>query len=198
MSIEKKSLRSEEISFNEKCGVVGIHTRSNEASFYIPKALGALQHRGQESAGIAIFKPDGAIKTYTGMGLVPNVLTQEVVSSLGKCSIAIGHNRYTTSQGSELRNAQPISLESGDHSLSLAQNGNLFDLYFNDSLPQSETSDGIQLTTFLLQQRDCYSSWIETLQNTLPQIKCFHLHIEQTEILGNDTHKNLLNENRNE
>ena len=169
MSVEQKNLRSKEKPFNDECGVVGIYTKS-KASSYIRTALSALQHRGQESAGMAVFNSNGAIKTYTGMGLVSNVLTQEVVLSLGKYSMAIGHNRYSTSQGSEPRNAQPITLESGSYRLGLAQNGNLYDLNFSADLSQSEASDGVRLTTFLLQERTCYSSWLETLQKTLPQI----------------------------
>ena len=83
----------------EKCGVIGLWTEDKMASYYVRKGLSTLQHRGQESAGISISAPralasskrrsEENIKTYKGMGLVPNVLTADVLYHLGESKAAI-------------------------------------------------------------------------------------------------------------
>ncbi len=106
-------------NLNEKCGVFGIFGKNLDVSRLTFYGLFALQHRGQESSGIAT--ADGNhIDCYKNMGLVTHVYNEETITSL-KGHIAIGHNRYSTSEGSHLRHAQPIVI----NNVALAHNGNL-------------------------------------------------------------------------
>lgn len=108
----------------EECGVFGICSSSDEdvaSSIYY--SLYALQHRGQESAGIAV-SHDGKIDHYKGMGLVPEVFNDNVLSKL-KGSIGIGHVRYSTAGESHLLNAQPLVATYKKGSVAIAHNGNL-------------------------------------------------------------------------
>lgn len=106
---------------SEKCGIFGIYASGLEASRLTHSGLWALQHRGQESSGVAA--SDGeSIRVHKGMGLVAHVYDEEVLEGL-RGHVAIGHNRYSTSGGSEERHAQPIITE--DPLLALAHNGNL-------------------------------------------------------------------------
>ncbi|HIG27249.1 MAG TPA: amidophosphoribosyltransferase [Verrucomicrobiales bacterium] len=104
------------------CGVFGIygHPRAAELSYY---GLYALQHRGQESAGIVSF--DGErFHTHRGMGLVPQVFKGDAVGKLpGKA--ALGHTRYSTTGSSNLNNAQPMTVNCSKGQIAIAHNGNL-------------------------------------------------------------------------
>ncbi len=109
---------------HEECGVVGIFTENSElTSQLMYYGLFALQHRGQESAGIAI-NTGGKIDYHKGMGLVTDVITKDVIERLSG-GIAIGHVRYSTSGGSQLENAQPLVVKFKSGSIALAHNGNL-------------------------------------------------------------------------
>lgn len=104
------------------CGVFGIygHPNAAEISYF---GLYALQHRGQESAGIACLM-GGRIKSYLGMGLVGEVFKDEFFSKF-KSNVAIGHTRYSTAGSSNVRNAQPITVDYSGGQISVAHNGNL-------------------------------------------------------------------------
>lgn len=104
------------------CGVYAAYRCEGAAELtYI--GLYALQHRGQESAGIVTF--DGKQHhIHRGMGLVNEVFNEEIISSL-KGDIAIGHNRYSTTGSSLLLNAQPILINYKNGQLAIAHNGNL-------------------------------------------------------------------------
>lgn len=105
----------------EKCGVFGIYSPGSEAARLVHPGLFALQHRGQESSGIAT--SDGLqLYLHKGMGLVTHVYNEEAIDDLPGF-IGIGHNRYSTSQGSTLDHAQPVLPK--DKILALAHNGNL-------------------------------------------------------------------------
>ncbi len=107
----------------EECGVVGLYTPGAEAARPAFFALFALQHRGQESAGIAV--SDGStVRMHKEMGLVSQVFNEEVLQSLPG-SMAIGHTRYSTTGSSILRNAQPIFCTSTVGEIAVAHNGNL-------------------------------------------------------------------------
>ena len=109
----------------EHCGVMAIynHPEAARLTFW---GLYALQHRGQESAGIAA--SDGTnITDMKGMGLVSEIFTDPVLAKLPG-HIAIGHTRYSTTGDSALLNAQPISVESTKGLLAIAHNGNLVNL----------------------------------------------------------------------
>jgi amidophosphoribosyltransferase len=107
--------------FHEECGVVGVHKRP-EAANLVYLGLYALQHRGQEAAGIASTDGDSLI-SHRGLGLVADVFDAEIIRRLkGEC--AIGHNRYSTSGQTLLRNTQPFVVEFALGSLAVAHNGN--------------------------------------------------------------------------
>ncbi|OLN28886.1 amidophosphoribosyltransferase [Desulfosporosinus metallidurans] len=107
----------------EECGVFGIYAPNQEVARLTYYGLYALQHRGQESAGIAV--SDGHnIALHKGMGLVSEVFSdQDVVSLKGK--MAIGHVRYSTTGSSLLANAQPLVVHYQKGMMALAHNGNL-------------------------------------------------------------------------
>jgi len=108
---------------HESCGVFGIHAHGISIARLIFFALFALQHRGQESAGIAV--SDGnEIKIHTNMGLVSQAFTESDLAQL-KGYIGIGHNRYSTTGSTQLANAQPIIAKSEGLTLALVHNGNV-------------------------------------------------------------------------
>ncbi len=107
---------------HEACGVFGVYAPGEDVARLTFFALFALQHRGQESAGIAT--TDGKkIQVYAKMGLVSQVFSED---SLGQLSgnIAIGHTRYSTRGSSRIANAQPIMVGSGSNTIAIAHNGN--------------------------------------------------------------------------
>jgi len=109
----------------EECGVVAIHGHP-DAARQVYLGLYALQHRGQESAGIA--SADGQrLANIKGMGLVSEIFTDDVLQKLPG-NMAIGHTRYSTTGDSALLNAQPIRVESTKGLIAIAHNGNLVNL----------------------------------------------------------------------
>src|SRR6266705_2711931 len=108
--------------FREECGVVAIFANP-EAETLAYLGLHALQHRGQESAGIVT--SDGlTLHAHKAMGLVADIFTEEVLSRL-RGTLAIGHTRYSTAGDSALLNAQPILVQSNKGMMAIAHNGNL-------------------------------------------------------------------------
>jgi len=106
----------------EACGIFGIYDHS-EAAKLAYFGLYALQHRGQESAGIAVFDGSG-VQTYKNMGLVSDVFTLKNLETL-KGHSAIGQVRYSTTGGSTLINAQPFMVRHRKRTYAVAHNGNL-------------------------------------------------------------------------
>jgi len=108
--------------FHEECGVVGIYGHPEAANLaYL--ALYALQHRGQESAGIASSNGQ-TLLLHRGMGLVADIFDEKIIRRLGGLS-AIGHNRYSTAGSTVLKNSQPLVAKYNHGSLAVAHNGNL-------------------------------------------------------------------------
>jgi len=105
------------------CGVVGIYCQHPKlTSRYAYYSLFALQHRGQESAGIGVY--NGKLKLHRGMGLVSEVFSKDVLEKLqGK--VAVAHVRYSTAGLSRIENSQPFVVESRPGVLAIAHNGNL-------------------------------------------------------------------------
>ena len=107
----------------EECGVMAIYAPGKDASRLAYYGLFALQHRGQESAGIAAY--DGrVINSKKNLGLVSQVFSEADIESLSGC-LAIGHNRYSTTGSSNVRNAQPFLIDSRHGPIALAHNGNI-------------------------------------------------------------------------
>jgi amidophosphoribosyltransferase len=108
---------------HEACGIFGVYAPGEDVARITFFALFALQHRGQESAGIAT--SDGKkIQVFARMGLVSQVFDEESLTQLTG-NIAIGHNRYSTTGSSRVCNAQPIIVGDGENVLAIAHNGNI-------------------------------------------------------------------------
>ena len=112
-----------EDKMEEECGVVGIYSPSDHISQLLYYGLFALQHRGQESAGMAV--SDGKrIRMHKAMGLVTEAFNQDTIESLQGC-MGIGHVRYSTTGSSIVQNAQPIVATYLAGQIGLAHNGNI-------------------------------------------------------------------------
>ncbi len=113
----------EDDSPKEECGVIGVFAPDEDVARMTFFGLYALQHRGQEAAGMAV--ADGrAMSIHKGVGLVSQVFTSSVMDKLSG-HYAIGHTRYSTTGSSSERNAQPFMIETMHGPLALAHNGNL-------------------------------------------------------------------------
>lgn len=109
---------------HHECGVFGVFNHSN-APILTYYGLFALQHRGQESAGIVTSNgPDTAFQVHKGMGLVSQVFRQRDLAQL-KGSRAIGHCRYSTTGSSNIENAQPLTVDCARGQIAICHNGNL-------------------------------------------------------------------------
>lgn len=128
----------------ESCGVLGIYNEKEDPgiSKKVYYGLFALQHRGQESAGIAATSGDN-INYHKGLGLVSEVFDDDVLNKL-KGNIAIGHVRYATSGTNTLANAQPLVVRYKKGSLAVCHNGNLVNAY---SLREKLENDGAVFQT---------------------------------------------------
>ena len=114
---------------HEECGVFGIFDPviSNVArSTYF--ALYALQHRGQESCGIAV-NEDGVFRSHRATGLVPEVFSAETLEKLGNGNIAVGHVRYSTTGNCNINNAQPLVVRHVKGTMAIAHNGNIINAF---------------------------------------------------------------------
>lgn len=109
----------------EECGIFGVYSQENrDVAHTVYYGLYALQHRGQESSGIAVAYAD-KINYYKGMGLVPEVFAGGNLEKLPEGDIAIGHVRYSTTGASQLLNAQPVVFTGKCGKMAFAHNGNL-------------------------------------------------------------------------
>jgi len=162
----------------EQCGVVAIFAPRQEPARMTFFALYALQHRGQESAGICT--ADGtSLHNLTGMGLVSQVFRDRDIARLSG-PLAIGHTRYSTTGSSRAENAQPMVVGSPLGSLALAHNGNLVNV---EEIHQRvlelgvtpRTSTDSELVAHLIAQAPG-DSWLERMRAALVQLRgafCF-------------------------
>ena len=110
---------------HEECGVFGVYSQENRnVAQTVYYGLYALQHRGQESSGIAVAYAD-KISYHKGMGLVADVFSDGKLEALPEGDIAIGHVRYSTTGASMLLNAQPVVFTGKCGKMAVAHNGNL-------------------------------------------------------------------------
>ena len=158
-------------TLHEECGVVAIHGHPDAArQAYL--GLYALQHRGQESAGIAT--ADGQrLANIKGMGLVSEIFTDEVLAKLPG-SMAIGHTRYSTTGDSALLNAQPIRVDSTKGLIAIAHNGNLVNLgnlrarLERDGAYFQTTSDSEIIVQLIAHSRS--STLVDAIADSLSQV----------------------------
>ncbi len=142
----------------EECGVFGIFAPGEDVARLTYFGLFALQHRGQESAGIMV--SDGRqIKWYKEMGLVTQIFDERTLSQL-QGDLAIGHTRYSTTGSSVLRNAQPLHCAWGDGTVAIAHNGNLVNTeelraeLEADGVPFGTTNDSEVIARMIATQQD--------------------------------------------
>ncbi len=158
---------------HEACGVIGIFAPNEPVARMAFFGLFALQHRGQEAAGIAV--ADGrSIHIYKEMGLVTQVFTpQNLGPLLG--DYAIGHTRYSTTGSSSARNAQPFLIETQHGPLAVAHNGNLINMpelrqdLLQRGVGLSSTSDSEIITMMLAGAEG--DTWEERIKQVMPRWK---------------------------
>lgn len=154
---------------SESCGVIGIYAVDEDAARMAFYGLFALQHRGQEAAGIAV--ADGSnISLYKNVGLVSQVFRQSDLDDL-EGHLAIGHTRYSTTGSSCVRNAQPFFLDTINGQLALAHNGNLVN---SSSLRKELLLQGIGMSTSsdsevmaMMLARNGGATWVERIRDAM-------------------------------
>src|SRR5215471_15812147 len=122
------------------CGVFGIRSEERDVSRLAYFGLFALQHRGQESAGIAV-SDDGRLTVLRDMGLVAQVFNEQQLQALPG-EVAIGHTRYSTTGANRWANAQPLIHHGRERTIALGHNGNLVNA---EELRAELTADGVRL-----------------------------------------------------
>ncbi len=116
-------------NLHEECGIFGIRTKDERPlAHIIAQGLTALQHRGQEAAGIAV-NTDRTISYHKGLGLVHEVFPPRELEALGSGEIGVGHVRYSTSGTNTVANAQPMVVKHVKGQLAVCHNGNLTNSY---------------------------------------------------------------------
>ncbi|MCL2019826.1 MAG: amidophosphoribosyltransferase [Oscillospiraceae bacterium] len=161
----------------EECGVFGVYTKENsEVSRYAYTALYALQHRGQESCGIAV-NNRGIIDYKRGMGLVNEVFDKENLERLNGGKIAIGHVRYSTSALSHHHNNLPIVVKHIKGPMALSFNGSLINSrklredYENKGAIFHSTNDAEVIAYAVTEQRLVCGSIEESLEKAMYKLK---------------------------
>ena len=124
------------------CGVFGVRSVERDVARLTYFGLFALQHRGQESAGIAVYE-GGRVTAVREMGLVPQVFDEEKLAALPG-EVAIGHTRYSTTGGARWANAQPLVFHGPARTVALGHNGNLVD---PEPLREELLADGVRLAS---------------------------------------------------
>jgi amidophosphoribosyltransferase len=155
----------------EACGVFGVHS-TDDAARLTYFGLFALQHRGQESAGIAVSDRD-TLTVYKELGLVAQVFDEHTLAGL-QGDIAIGHTRYSTTGSSVWKNAQPVYRSVGSNGIALAHNGNLTNTSRLASLVQhpDATTDTEVMTALVAERMEAHGEDLPAaLQATLPLLE---------------------------
>ncbi|MEW5868040.1 MAG: amidophosphoribosyltransferase [Chloroflexota bacterium] len=155
----------------EACGIIGICAPSEDVARMAFFGLYALQHRGQEAAGIAV--SDGArVRLHKDVGLVSQIFNPQNLNPLQGC-FAIGHTRYSTTGSSSERNAQPFLIETQHGPLAVAHNGNLVNTaelrqdLLQRGVGLSSTSDSEVILMMLAGAPG--DNWSERVRHTMPR-----------------------------
>lgn len=138
----------------DKCGVVGIHCGDNsqDVSRFVYFCLYALQHRGQESTGIATYNSENGLNYYCGMGLITDVFKDYEINNLSG-NIGIGHVRYSTTGQSRLENSQPFVTDFDNGFIAMAHNG---DIVNSESLRDELIEKGYEFKSNTDSEVICY------------------------------------------
>lgn len=161
---------------HEECGVFGIYEdKTCDVAHAAYLALYALQHRGQESCGIAV-NDRGVFAQAKGSGLVQEVFTRARMESLGTGNIAVGHVRYSTTGGNALSNIQPLVIRHMKGNLAIAHNGNLVNAYdirrsfeLTGAIFHS-TSDTEAIAYSIVRERLRTKTTEQAIEHVMPQI----------------------------
>lgn len=164
-------------NLHEECGVFGIfESKTSYVAQSVYLALYALQHRGQESCGIAV-NDDGVFSHHKGNGLVPDVFPKDRLEHLGMGNMAIGHVRYSTTGGKNVNNIQPLVIRHIKGNLALAHNGNLVNatdirrsFELNGGIFHG-TSDTESIAYAIVSNRLYSKSTEEAIAKTMPNLK---------------------------
>lgn len=158
---------------HEECGVFGLYAPGQDVARITYFGLFALQHRGQESAGIAVANGE-VVRYFREMGLVNQVFKEDSMSELIG-HIAIGHTRYSTTGESSVCNAQPVFMVDPQLGpFALAHNGNLanaerlYDQLIRDGHTFESTSDSEIISKLLVLAEG--DTWVERIRNTMPKL----------------------------
>lgn len=162
----------------EECGVFGIYNKSNlsQISNIVYYGLFALQHRGQEAAGIAVNK-DREIFLRKGQGLVSEVFENDPAFLEKDGEIAVGHVRYSTCGGNVFENAQPISVKYAKGHLTICHNGNIHNAKELRSELENEgaifhTTSDTEVICYLIARERLHTKTVEeAVKNILPKLK---------------------------
>lgn len=162
----------------EECGIFGIYTNEKKDNLISKLCIGlsALQHRGEESCGVAI-NEDGTIHMHKDLGLVSKVLSKEVQLSMPDGKIGVGHVRYSTTGVSKKENAQPMLVRHTKGNLALVHNGNLTNATELKNQLEAEgaifttTSDTEIICHLIIRERIKTNSIEEAIKNTMKIIK---------------------------
>lgn len=161
------------MAIHEECGVFGaVGARRGKIAELVYYGLYALQHRGQESCGIAV-NDDGVFSSHKDIGLVSEVFSRETLERLPEAAMAVGHVRYGTTGGSTRKNCQPIEVNHQKGKMALAHNGNLTNaLELRDRLELSgaifhTTSDTETIAYLVTRERLCTPSIEEALSRAM-------------------------------
>lgn len=156
---------------HEECGIIGVYAPNEPVARMAYFGLYALQHRGQEAAGIAV--SDGAsVRVHKEIGLVSQVFNEQNLAAL-EGHYAIGHTRYSTTGSSVLRNVQPFLIETRNGPLAVAHNGNLVNTadlrreLLHRGVGLHTSSDSEVITMMLAGAQG--DSWEERIMNTMPK-----------------------------
>ncbi len=164
-------------SIHEECGIFGIFSPNKEdlgsTTYY---ALFALQHRGQESAGIVV-NDDGVFSSYKDVGLVNDVFSQQTLAKLGEGNIAVGHVRYATTGTCGRENAQPLVVNHLKGNIAIAHNGNLVNSAELRDMLESEgsifhtTSDTEVISYMIIKERIKSDSIEEAILHAMDKLE---------------------------
>jgi amidophosphoribosyltransferase len=162
----------------EECGVYGIYTKKSKESLapIISVGLSALQHRGEESAGIAINK-DGIISYRKELGLVSKVFPKHKLEEMPDGKMGIGHVRYSTTGEAKKENAQPMVVRHKKGNLAVVHNGNLTNASELRAEIEDEghifttTTDTEVICHVIVQERMKTKSIEEAIENTMKRLK---------------------------
>ena len=162
----------------EECGVFGIYSKhSNEnLAGIISVGLSALQHRGEESCGIAINK-DGLISYHKDLGLVSKVFPEHILNKLPQGKMGIGHVRYSTTGEAKKENAQPMVIRHKKGNLAVVHNGNLVNAFeLRQELEEkgaifTTTSDTEVISYIIVQERLKSNSIEEAIEKAMKRFK---------------------------